>query len=76
MTRYAQAVSLRLTVFEEKDRAANIEWARMLTPQDLREMEYICEGIPSDLVCGKAHRIGCQKELKKRFEALLQEYKS
>lgn len=74
VVRYAKAVALRLALFPEEQRVANIEWARFATPKDLREMHYICEGVSSDVACGKANPQGCQKELKKRFQALLKEF--
>lgn len=74
--RYGQAVVLRLSALPAAARDSHIEWARSITPTDLRELDYIIEGKPSESVCGKAITIGCQKTLKKEFEALLQEYKS
>lgn len=74
--RYAQAVALRLSVLPVAVRNSHIEWARSATPTDLREIDYIIEGKPSESVCGKAITISCQRSLKKEFEALLQEYKS
>lgn len=74
--RYAQAVALRLSLLPAAVRNSHIEWARSAIPTDLREMDYIVEGKPSESVCGKAITIGCQRSLKKEFEALLQEYKS
>lgn len=74
--RYGQAVALRLSALPVAARDSHIEWARSVTPTDLREVDYIIDGKPSESICGKAITKGCQKTLKKEFELLLQEYKS
>lgn len=74
--RYAQAVAMRLSLFAEDQRAVNIEWVRMVTPKDLRELYYICNGQPTNCVAGKAHPAGGQATLKEKFAQLLQEFKS
>lgn len=73
--RYAQAVAMRLSLFAEDQRAANIEWVRMVTPKDLRELYYICNGQPTNRVAGKAHPAGGQMNLKEKFAQLLQQFK-
>ena len=53
VVRYAKAVALRLALFPEEQRVANIEWARMSVPKDLCEMNYICDGVCLGTACGK-----------------------
>lgn len=73
--RYAQAVAMRLSLFAEDQRAANIEWVRMVTPKDLRELYYICNGKLTNRIAGKAPAAGGQATLKEKFAQLLQQFK-
>lgn len=75
--RYAQAVTMRLSLLAAEHRQNNIEWARMRTPADARELDYIYEGVPSPAICGKVIWIqGDQKDLAEKFRTLLQKFNS
>lgn len=69
--RYVQAVTLRLSLLPSVAREAHIEWARSVTTSDIRELDYIVDGKPSEMLCGKASTQGCQETLKEEFQKLL-----
>lgn len=72
--RYAQAVSMRLSLFSVGQRASNIEWARMCVPKNLRELYYIYDGVTTHNAVGKVNPSGCQEGLREKFAELLRTF--
>ena len=72
--RYAQAVTLRLTLIPDAQKPHHITWAQYWTPKDLREFDYICEGRPSTAFCSKGIMSACKKDLALKFKEIVKEF--
>lgn len=74
--RYVQAVTLRLTLIPDEQKLQHIDWAQWMTPTDLREDTYICDGTPlsQEVCCSKVNTTFCQQELAQTFAAIVKEF--